>query len=388
MARAPTPLPRPKLTDFIETALTPNEEQLCLALNRFYDKFSSEHVALAEEYLLPLSWFDSSDFAEKSPFYGNTGERIVYLHEEKVSLGNWKVGTLIEVSDGVCKVDVSSERVTVHQSMVYSSRHDFSDICDRLADALSRRHQVVALLRYHHVVSNIPCDAAIMSTMQSLQLDKIKANACTLPLEQCSPIVLSQELESIQCEFKLIMNRVVLNAVLRSSRPIPLFVPLNFTKELPWLFKTFNKAPKLGCVSIPSHDMKNVKLIFEKSSFLCSSAALKALEGTVSENYHIQQLTVLPTSYKQPHTLQSFERLLGDTLTSAVRAIKQEWPQRTASAIRKALMNDPRKGYDLNIRNVHEFEVCLWMILLTALSTSNRIQATRSRISLLRSISA
>lgn len=345
------------LSDFIEVTITPNEDQLSLALNRFFDKFSSDHVALPEEFLLPLAWLDSSDFSEKMPFYGKNGDPIVYLHEDQASLGTWRVGTIIEISGNMCKIQASAESVTVHQSLVYSSQNDFSDICERLMDAVTRRHKAVALLMYHHVIASVPCDASIVSIMQNSQIDMIKAKACTLPLEQCSPIILGEELEGIQFEFKMVMNRVVLNAVLRSSRHVPLFVPLDFTKELPWLFMTSKKAPKLGCIRLPAHDMKSVKQTFEKSSFLCSSAALKALEGTVSENYHIQQLTVLPTTYKHSHTLQSFERLLGDTLTSAIRAIKQEWPQRTASAIRKALMSDPKKRYDLNIRNAHEFEV-------------------------------
>ena len=357
LASAPTPLPRPTLSDFIQVTIVPNEEQLCLALNRFLDKYSSEHVAITEEFHFPLPWFESSEFSEKMSSASIVGEKIVYLHEDKVSYGTWRIGTLMGVTDFHYKVDVSGESVTIDGSMVCSVHHNFSDMCDRITDALSRRHQVTTLLLYHHVVANVPCDPAIVPIMLSYQLDKIKAKACTLPLEQCSPIVLGQELDTIQHDFKLIMNRVVLNAVLRSSHPIPLFVPLDFTQELPWLFTTSKKAPKLGCISLPPHDMRAVKINFEKTAFLCSSAAMRALEGTVKENYHIQQLSILPTTYRQSHTLQSFERVLGDTLTSAIRAIKQEWPQRTAAAIRKALTNDPKKRYDLNVRNVHEYEV-------------------------------
>ena len=354
-ASAPAPLPRPILSDFVDVSSIPSDEILISALNGYFQKYTKDHKLIKEEFLLPLSWFDSSLFAEKAHSL-QAGERVVYLSEDKTSLGNWMIGNFIASEDEAVKLQSTDSAIITVNTLVFSFQDDFSELCDRLKSALTLRHQVVGLLHYHHVVSSIPYDSSVISDIRSNQLDRIKAKASTLPLEQSSPIVLGQELECTQYDFRTIMNRIIFNARLRSSK-LPLFTPIDFMKELPWLFQSSSKAPKLGYISIPKHNMKSVIQNFEKSSFLCSAAALKALRGTVEESYHIQQLVVLPLSYKHSQTLQSFERTLGDTLTSAIRAIKQEWPQRTASAIRKALLNDPRKTYDLNIRNVHDFEV-------------------------------
>lgn len=175
-------------------------------------------------------------------------------------------------------------------------------------------------------------------------------------------------MNQVRSDYELTMNRVIFNIKLRrATKPSHVLFDLS---SLPCFFLTKEKVPRQGTIRVPPHKMKAVIAGFEKSSFLCSNAALTALLASLNESSKVLGLTILPTTYRQTHSLTGFERILSDTLSSAIRAIKQEWPQHTANSVRKALTLDVKKAYEITIRNVQEFDNSVTLCKLTYLPWS------------------
>ena len=382
--RPPQP-PRPEsvLTQYSAECKGKDKEHLPLgikladSLNIYFQDYLLENPAVVTAYeaSFPLEYYDSAIFnelltiqADSLPIQGAClfNERSGDVTPAERGLGIWQPCKIISVNaDESVTVEISSlamdETQHVHRMQVCMVSQDIELYSTRITEALLRRQQCVALLRYYSCIHSMPVNEIVTSTMTQEQFDRIYVRAASMKkLLALNIDVAGAEIESARREFEVTMNKILFEVNMLSVTNTRFLRDLSLPS---CALSKFTTAPTCGLFAVPSHPMKTRVLYHQSSSYLYSIAAITSLQAALQENSAVHDTHIVKIEYTRPFTLEKFDRYTQEQVIAAVRRIKQEWPQRAGGAIRNCIaqaQEDPAQVqgvfYDIAVRNVYDFE--------------------------------
>ena len=381
----PVQPPRPEsvLTHYSTESKGKDREQLNLgikladSLNVYFRDYLAENptVVTSFEANFPLVYYDSSIFNEvltinpqELPIQGAClfAEHGPEFSPAERGLGLWHPCKVLSVdADNVVTVEISSlmmdETQRVPRMHVCLVSQDAELYSTRITEAMLRRQQCVALLKYFSFVHSMPVNEIVTSTMTQEQFDRIYVRAASMKkLLTLHLDVAGNEIETARREFEVTMNKILFDTNMLSVTNVRFLKALNLPS---CAVVKFTSPPDSGLVSLPQHPMKTRSAWHKAHSYLHSMAAISSLQAALSENSGIHDFQMFKIEYNRSFTLEKFDRYTQEQMMLAVRRIKQEWPQRTGAAIRACItkaQENPAEVvgifYDISVRNVYEFE--------------------------------
>jgi dynein heavy chain len=356
----------------------PLGSKLADSLNEYYRDYARENptVVTAYEANFPLEYYDSSIYDEVLPIRAHVlpmqGSCLIPNRDPEASpvergVGLWHPCKVLSVDDfdGLVTVEISSlvldETQRLPRVQVCLVSQDVELYSTRVTEAMLRRQQCVALLKYYSFIHSMPVNELVTSTMTQEQFDKIYVRAASMKkLLALDGNVAGGEIETARREFEVVMNKIMFDANMLSGTNARFFREL----RLPSCALTrFPPAPRCGLMPVPSHPMKTRVTHHKAHSFFHSMAAITSLQASLTENSAVHDINVVKVEYNRSFTLEKFERYMQEQMMLSVRRIKQEWPQRTGTAIRNCIakaQENPAEVqgvfYDIAVRNVYEFD--------------------------------
>lgn len=350
------------------------DNELSDSLNNYFAEYFGQNPLLVSEFEahFPLEYYDNSSFDELLPISKTfpVSGCCLLTHDGSLierAVGNWvPCRVLDQLADGQYQVEVAS---LLHDDVHYLQRmhlclnsHSPEVYGDRITDAILRRHEAVSLLRHKAYIQGMPFNELVSSTMTQEQFDSIFVRAAsTKKLFSLPSQYAHNNIEEAKNEYEIVMNQLLFdsNTLCVSNKAF------NSVINIPTSAYSRKKhVPRSGLVEIPSYQLSSSLNYHKSNSYLSSTAAVRALQGLLLENRHIQDAHILKIEYTKTFTLDKFERFLSEQMMYAVRIIRQDWPQKSGNSVRNAIMaaqehlpeNYPGVTYDIGIRNVYDFE--------------------------------
>ena len=345
-------------------------EGLVSALNKHFEDYIEGYPGLITpvETKFPLKYYDSSKFDEilTMPSHAREAACLISIKTPDSSLRHQGLGiwfpcsNIFITSNGEYQVTLRhrshAENIIVDRMQLCFLEDDLEIYGERITDALNRRHDCIALIKYNYTIGNMPFDTRVASTLEASQAERIAKKAMTMKMS--GDISLNHVINAMVIEtkddYEFVMKKLIFDANMLNRTNFSVFE--SFQLPMSAFYKPTTVA-LCGSVTIPPHNMTQVIKYFRTTTYLSSKYALTALQGSVKENFNVTSLNMFPTTYMKSFTLEKFERAMFEALQGAVRTIKQDWPLHAANAIREAMLSDPERRYDCNIRNVRDFEM-------------------------------
>lgn len=383
--RTPAPVrPESVLTQYSSESKGKDAQHLPLgiklaeSLNSYYGEFLNENPMLVTAYeaSFPLEYYDSSIYNETLPIAPQVlpiqgacllAERNPSASPLERGLGAWYPCQVLSVdpADGLVTVEIASivldEIQRLPRMQVCLVSQDVELYSTRVTEAMRRRQQCVALLKYYSYLHSMPVNEKVTSTMTQAQFDKIYVRAASMrTLLELDPDVAGGEIETARREFEVTMNKIMFDGNMLSATNARFFREL----LLPSCALTrFPAAPRCALIAVPSHPMKARVAHHKAQSFFHSMAAITSLQAALGENCAVHDIDIVKVEYNRSFPLEKFERYVQEQMMVSVRRVKQEWPQRTGTAIRTCIaraQENPAEVqgvfYDIAARNVYEYE--------------------------------
>ena len=343
-----------------------------------------------EELYFPLSLYDDSTFDERmttTTTTTTTTSSIISFPQEVIvlksvnnspeaslfqrGLGIFQLGEMLEdTPDGCCistlnqddnnNVDdntiLSREKIVLPRFYVCLSSDSLETYTQRILQALHRRSNAIALMKYHFLINSIPYDGCIITSLEEKQLDKIvsKARSQGKITEDYLFPTLESSLEEAKIEYEEVMKKIMFNITTLNAADCKLFFGLNLPISL--LFS----PRKLSIQAYPEkityqYKQLSTKKAYESDGYFSSVEAIKAMQCVVEENLRIEKLKVLNLTYSKSMHLDKMEKYFQEMLLTAVRAIKVDWSLQTHLKIKKCFSSSLDNKYDLSQRNGHDY---------------------------------
>lgn len=348
--------------------------QLADQLNAHFNRCISDQEIVIDQLCLGfhLQMYDSSVHDELLPFALNPDQPLYgacllskFEAQPESAVGKWYPCEVLTVHDSEVQVCVSGQ---LAEQTLFALRyqvclvsHDTPAYAKRVYDALHRRNQAVALMRYHAYIRSMPVHPRVTSSMEPKQWERIYAKAASSKaLLQLNPSVANEQIDEARAEFELVMNQILFDCNLLAKKN-KLFGSALHLPEVVWGPK--NKVAEVGLVKVPTHNLKGRLTFHRSSSYINSAAAINSLHCVLRENEVLNGCRVIRIKYNKPFSLEKFERHLNEQFISAVRLVKQDWPLKTGQAVRNTITKT-QEGlsagscvmYDIGLRNIFEFE--------------------------------
>jgi dynein heavy chain len=377
------PRPESVLTQYSSESKGKDREPLTLgikladSLNSYYRDYVNDNPTVVTKFEanFPLVYYDSSIFNElltiRAGMLPAQGACLIAENNPDVSpaergLGTWQPCKVLSLdADNMATVEISSlvleETQVLPQMQVCLVSQDAELYSTRITEALLRRQQCVALLKYYSCIHCMPVNELVTSTMTQQQFDRIYMRAASMKkLLALDMSVAGGEIETARREFEVTMNKILFDTNMLSV------TNTRFLKALKLPTCALTKPtvpPRSGLIGVPSHPMKTRVAHHKANSYIHSMAAISSLQAALYENSAVHEIHVVKIEYNRSFTLEKFDRYTQEQMMLSVRRIKQEWPQRAGNSIRncitKAQENPaevPGVFYDITVRNVYEFE--------------------------------
>eukprot|EP00520_Triparma_pacifica_P000109 CAMPEP_0118637104 /NCGR_PEP_ID=MMETSP0785-20121206/2977_1 /TAXON_ID=91992 /ORGANISM="Bolidomonas pacifica, Strain CCMP 1866" /LENGTH=1671 /DNA_ID=CAMNT_0006528273 /DNA_START=118 /DNA_END=5134 /DNA_ORIENTATION=- len=110
---------------------------------------------------------------------------------------------------------------------------------------------------------------------------------------------------------------------------------------------------QMGTVPVAKYDFEEMSSNFRVATFLTTPEAIEAILAVQAESNKVRDQRVLGTQHVSSLSKLDFEALQADTSTEAFRTLKDQWPQKTANGIRRALQSCER--YNLDEGSMREY---------------------------------
>eukprot|EP01041_Mallomonas_annulata_P000832 gene832-1621_t len=351
-----------------------DHNELAYILNCHFEDYLSDHPDLITpvECKFQLHYFCSSIFNETLPlplFF--QGEAVCLLTNDSPGssllhrgLGSWVPCVVLNAVDNTFQITIHTNGTakTMILDRMYVCLHNFSLPLygDCILDAITRRRDCVSLMKYYYIISNMPFDLAVTSTLDDGLANKIVQRAMSVhkDVDEERTIVLTEVVDTMiqetRDEFEFCMKKVIFDANMLNRTNISVFRELRVPSSAFLLSQQHYE--NIETRTEFNYNIKNTIKFFKTNTFLSSKSALVALEGAIKENYKMSSLILFPSAYSKPFALDKFERAMFDTLQIGLRILKQDWSLYTANQIRDSMINNNDQRYDINIRNIRDFE--------------------------------
>ena len=280
--------------------------------------------------------------------------------------GNWYSCEVQDVTeDGMVVVSIKNDDFDIFTTKILPRiniclvTQSINTYGERVANALKHRASCVCLMKYYFYIKSIPFHEQITATLPRKQIERIcKVAANTRGLEAVDKSISDAEIKNADLEYQLVMNRIMFDFNLISPQNGPLLKSMRLPS---WFFSPQVVQNSFSPKEVPHHNMKAKIHHLQETSFLCSSAALQALEDVAKENTTVLTKRVVDAMYSKTMTLDKYERMIADQLMASGRAIKQEWAVKAGGAVRRPLLADAGSEsksvkFDLTIRNAHDYD--------------------------------
>lgn len=329
-------------------------ESLVDLLNSFFDDYLQLNSELITSVVgnFPLHFYDSSIFDEhlklansKLPSDGACliSSRVQSYSLRESGLGYWVPCSVNGINNGLVSVNLrDGSRLDVTQMQIclleYSRDFRIDKYSERIVDALSRRRDCMALMKYYFFIHNMPYSETVTSSLLQSQADKIQTRAVNKKsLLSVNPAIGIEEMNQVRTEYEVVMNKMLFDANMLGKANLSVIFDLRLPIAA---FPITPRPPYSALFFVPPHHMKNRITHFQNTSFLCSPSGLNALQGVVKENISVSNFTIANTILDKTYTLDRYETLLADQILYAVRIVRQDWPQHAGVAVRRAVEAD------------------------------------------------
>jgi dynein heavy chain len=327
---------------------------LAQLLNDYFD----EYLGMNPDFIssvtcqFPLGFYDSSLYNEYLQLgaNGSPQDGVCLIRDSSAfapmkdrGLGIWYPCNVLSYVDGTFSVILSAEAGAVSCSALqvcllsFTVQKSFMDkYMERVIDALRRRRDSIALMKYHFFIHNMPYSESITSTLTSSQASRIQQRAINKKsLYNVDPSVGIEQMNQVRTEYETVMNKMLFDAnMLGKANAEAMVVQLHLPVAA---FPAPEKAPKSGLVQVPPHQMRHKVSHFEANSYLCACAGVTSLQGVVAENLSIHGFTIINTVPDRTYVLDRYEAWMADQILYAVRVVRQDWPSKAGQAVRKAV---------------------------------------------------
>jgi dynein heavy chain, axonemal len=365
-------VPKEALVDIVKDG---ESTFIAYGLNMFFENLLKLQTGLlsGDEYLIPLSHYDSSDFIESNPLPVKAPYDAVCLIPSpnqwesayNRSLGKWQACKVVKFEGEHVNILLSGQgsSTLVHSMQIFTKSQDLQKYVDRILAALKLRRDAVAGMRYYFMIQNMPFHELVVTTLANHRIDNIHRRALNMEkLLKVPAIVSSVEMDQVIKDYELVMNGILFNAYLLSRSAKKEYESIAIPPQI-ILGNKMKAVPYYAAVEVPAYSIREKINYMQHRSYLGAAAAIAALHGSVSENIAIQSYMILELIHTKTMPIEKFERNLAEQMITAVRVIKQEWPMRTSMKIREAILSYQQQAnagnvvhFDMSIRNIHDYE--------------------------------
>ena len=351
---------------------------LSKTLNDYFAEYLENQPSLIgeTETSLPIHYFGSAIFDElltvDTSILPCIGVCLLSSQEPQSSprsrgLGMWRSCQIESLENNLFTVNllnnsgsIESDPIILPRIRVCLLSQKVATYGDRIVDALQRRSDALALLKYDFYIRNMPFNTKVSYSLGEEQARRIVDKAINFEkLNIVDPSVSFDEIMTVRKEYEVVMSKSLFDANLVCKANLELFSDMLLPK---CTFPMNVKAPNSGLKEIAKHNMKNKITYFQDQSYLGSSASLEALQGAVKENMNLLNFLIINPKYSKTLTLEKYERMMSDQMMASTRGIRQEWANKVGGCIRRPLATDlesnpPTPGIKMNIamRTVHEY---------------------------------
>jgi len=209
---------------------------------------------------------------------------------------------------------------------------------ERFQSAVSRRKSAEALLKYDLYVKSMPMhDIYTTASLPEAQSSRIlsmahcsgQSNSATLLLEEVTNL------------YKETMNKQIFDSQMMNAQNLKFYKDLYLPPPPPP-----TPPQRMGTITTPPHDFELVFNQFCEMTFLTSEQAIEATLACQAESLRVLPQRVLNTQHDRTLTCGEFKSMQSEKMNASFRTIKDDWPQKTAAGIRRALRDSNR--YDLD----------------------------------------
>ena len=299
LAAAPAAPPKPPsvLDSFIERKGGTSTSMVAQVLNEHFMIKTQNDNQLVNN-VFPLHCFDNGvhDEVLGTPSFVDKGIPGVCLvgsdapeMNDSDSIGKYYCCTIMGAAEGSsdyydvsisstdCNVYSHDVTLKMHHCYVYSPEQNLANYGLRVEDALNRRKDCTALMKYHWYIENIPFDEFVTSSLNEEQIERIRRRAtCVRNPDTLSDLVYQTELQNSRMDYETMMKKIVFDANMFNLTNISEMQSLSLSPEA---LNANNGAPKVGSVHVPEYAILDIVTKHETDSFLSSLAALRSLQG-------------------------------------------------------------------------------------------------------------
>ena len=337
---------------------------------------SNQTLVTAVEAPFPLYLFDDSTYDEKMKVDRLPCNAVCLLQGDspEVSprqrgLGSWVPCFVMSVEDvkgnDVFVVQTNSDdgernQLRVPRLHIIFETDRLELHIERVTAALERRRSCVALLKYHFIISKMPFDERIVSTLPEPTAQKILDRVINSKrLESSNESTIDSLLAETRTSFEIVMMEIIFRCNMLNKTNFRMFKDLALPHSV---FFYTPIIPRSGLLQAPPHGMRTRISEYSRDGYLSCPAAILALQGVVSLNVRISQIKIYNLTYDKTLALDKFERHFQEMSMVAVRSIKQEWLQKAGAAVKHSLDGGEGVGdltggkYDIHMRNGNDYD--------------------------------
>jgi dynein heavy chain len=346
-------------------------EVVTAALNEHYDALlstESETYLMPSDIKFPLWIYIDSKFQEviSTPDQVEEDTFASVLQTSSApecsprgkGLGRWKTCNVLKrEEDGTFFVktkELDAEYLTVSRFEVLFPLDDPQNYESMISDALRRRCMCVSLLKYSFNITCMPFDEAVVCTLPQEQAQRIMSKTQSPGPLSSDKAAIDDLFNEARDDYEFVMKSIIYRLNLFDPENAGQIAVLNLPTT--HLQPGKNRViPQSAIYEIPRYPLSGRIDKYTRETFLSSPAAINALQKAISFGVDMRDYKIFNLRYEKSLTLERFDRFFPDMVMSGVRAIKVEWPQKTAKAMRAALEEDEEGKYDPNQRDGHKF---------------------------------
>jgi hypothetical protein len=248
-------------------------EAIAQVLNEYFSwKLASASSLLSStEMLFPLQSYDNKLFDEivpvKSEEVGNNNEAVVLVQHnspaisprDREGLGLWHPCVVLKQDiDQMYTVKINSSYLDIEGDLIVPRvflcfKYDkIPTYVDRVIDAIHRRRDCVALLKYHFMISNVPFDDQILSTLSGSQEETILKKARSMSkLVSVDQYYSEREISEARILYEEAMKKILFDANMLNKTNFESFEELKLPISI---FTKTSKVPNSGLIHVSFHD--------------------------------------------------------------------------------------------------------------------------------------
>eukprot|EP00954_Amorphochlora_amoebiformis_P027051 1382995-Amorphochlora_amoeboformis.AAC.1 len=260
----------------------------------------------------------------------------------------WK-GENAAKQDAECKDD-DIEAILYRINLCFQAEDPFQYV-KGVVEAHEARRQFECAIKYSLYVDSMPADN--INSLDPEQQKRILSNSLNTRKLKQSGLETKPLLKEVNIDYARTMNKIIFDANLNSPEQQKLAQTL---KGFPMVILK-RKAPRQGCVMMPTFPYLTQNAEFKFNTFYTEGEAIQAMTTIMGHCLSIQTLSLFNCSLRRSCKLEEFQQLQNSTLLQRTTELRDSWTSRLVRDIRNILKKAGKGSLNIDIktRDMYKF---------------------------------